>query len=583
MGASRWVLAAVGIASLGVPAAVPEAEACGGTFCDAALPGQMSVDQTGENILFALDGDFVEAHVQIEYDGGDASQFAWIVPVPEIPEIEVGSWRLVQNVLDATVPVYGFDDGAQCGGSPPSGSGGGFIETADGGGGAPPTVVAADTVGAFEYVVLSGGTAASVMAWLEDNDYAGVPEAPEILDAYLSEGHVFVAFKLRHGAQVEDIHPVVIRYPGDEACIPIRLTRVAARDDMDIRALFLGDVRVMPVNYAHVRLNRVRLDWVNLGANYGELVSMAMDESGGRAFVTEYAGTSKIVTTDNLVTDTFDSSVFADLHPVEVVDALTQQGLVQCFELGCDYRHELVASLLREFLPVPEGMQEHTFYGCLSCNAPLIDYGAWNGPAFAEAFDERIVAPLDHARELLALWPYVTRLYTRMSPHEMLSDPIFEETPNLPDVAHRHGAERNDDCCTITMRLPGGREVRMPGRSTWPDFPPEMPWAERIEEFQPVGPSVTVVDNSALIDTLLEAHNAQEGCIGDGTGGGRDDGSSADAGGTRGSAGGGDATSGAEFDDASGGGCTCSSSSGREGALLALSFLIGGFARRRRS
>src|SRR6187402_777928 len=78
------------------------ADACGGTFCDSG-PAAMQVDQTGEVILFAFGDGFVEAHVQIEYDGGDASKFAWIVPVLAVPEVEVGSFRLIQNALDATV------------------------------------------------------------------------------------------------------------------------------------------------------------------------------------------------------------------------------------------------------------------------------------------------------------------------------------------------------------------------------------------------------------------------------------------------------------------------------------------------
>src|SRR5690606_8285409 len=58
--------------------AIPDAAACGGTFCDAG-PQVMPVDQRGENILFVVDGDTVEAHVQIEYTG-DPEKFAWIVP-----------------------------------------------------------------------------------------------------------------------------------------------------------------------------------------------------------------------------------------------------------------------------------------------------------------------------------------------------------------------------------------------------------------------------------------------------------------------------------------------------------------------
>ena len=50
------------------------AEACGGTFCDAG-PQVMPVDQTGENILFVVGEESVEAHVQIQYEG-NPEQFA---------------------------------------------------------------------------------------------------------------------------------------------------------------------------------------------------------------------------------------------------------------------------------------------------------------------------------------------------------------------------------------------------------------------------------------------------------------------------------------------------------------------------
>jgi hypothetical protein len=52
----------------GLAWSVPDrADACGGTFCDSG-PNAMPVDQTGENILFVIDGTTVEAHIQIQYD-----------------------------------------------------------------------------------------------------------------------------------------------------------------------------------------------------------------------------------------------------------------------------------------------------------------------------------------------------------------------------------------------------------------------------------------------------------------------------------------------------------------------------------
>jgi len=559
----------------GVAGLVPgEAEACGGTFCDANLPTEMPVDQTGETILFAIDNGYVEAHVQIEYDGGDAEQFAWIVPVPELPEIDVGSWRLVQAVLDATVPVYGYqNDNSVCDDVDDGGTGSVFLLRPDGGGttGEDPSVLAQDVVGAFEYAVLQGGTAETVTAWLQDNGYAVQDEAPMILDQYIAEGHVFVAFRLRHGQGVEDIHPVVIRYPGSEPCIPIRLTRVAAKEDMDIRALFLGEARVVPTSYRHVLLNRTRLDWLALGANYKELVTMAVDATmaNGRAFVTEYAGTTSVVDGSLLETTGLDPSVFAKLPVVEVIDVLEGMNLMRCDEEGCEWYHELASSLVHEFLPVPEGVAEADFYACLSCYAGLIDLQAWDTDAFAAAFSERIVAPLQHGADLLATWPYVTRLYTTISPHEMTVDPMFAENPGLPDVASRNGAERERYCCGDAMQLPGGRRVWMPG-GVWPTWDQEMPWAERIEEFSKGGGApIVLADHAALIDAIVDQWNAVAACedldgTTTGTGGmgsdtGLDDGDGpggAEAGGTTGGVGGSGTTGEPGADAPSSGGCS---------------------------
>ena len=501
------------VACASVAWALPQtASACGGTFCDSPNPAS-AVEQTGETIMFVFDGDFVEAHVQIEYEGGDASQFAWLVPLPQVPEVEVGSWRLIENSLNATVPVYGFDSVSTCDDSDSGDPTVGFISNPDGGSGSgtpPPRVVVADTVGAFEYVVLQGGTPESVNDWLIDEGYSANPAAPGILQEYLDESMLFLAFKLRHFAGTADIHPVVIRYPGDEPCVPLRLTRIAAEDDMPIRVLFLGEDRVLPTTYKHVKLNRVKLDWFNTGANYDELVARAIDEAGGRAFVTEYAGTSSMVGTENLRTDHLDASVFESMEVTEVVDQLTAYELMSCGRT-CAYEHELVSSLLSEFVPAPAGLDPLLFYACLDCYPQLIDQDAWDGPAFATAFQERVIDPMEHARDVLGVWPYLTRLYTRISPEEMLADPMFEEVQGLPEVPNRLGAERESDCCSTVWNLPGGRSIRAESFSEFPTFP-DMPWAERIEEFNPVGPPLTEYSASNEIDQMIAAHNAPFGC-----------------------------------------------------------------------
>ncbi|MGZ3459633.1 MAG: hypothetical protein ACXU86_14155, partial [Archangium sp.] len=66
-------LLAVGLLS------APRAEACGGFFCS-----QVPVDQAGERIVFGINGNAVEAHIRIQYQG-DARKFAWVVPLQAKP------------------------------------------------------------------------------------------------------------------------------------------------------------------------------------------------------------------------------------------------------------------------------------------------------------------------------------------------------------------------------------------------------------------------------------------------------------------------------------------------------------------
>jgi hypothetical protein len=250
-----------------------DAQACGGTFCDAG-PNAMPVPQTGENILFAMGDGFTEAHIQIQYDPDtEANQFAWVVPMTAVPQFTVGSQRLFDNVLAGTVPAYGFNRQADdCGGEGDDGGNGDTAAGGESGGEDPtdggPTVVLQQTVGAFEIAVLEGGTAEEVMEWLGTNGYQQDKAAEPILADYLAENYIFAAFKLTNGADTAEIHPITLRFDHEEACVPLRLTRIAAVDDMEVRTFFLADARVVPQNFKHVVVNPLKLDWPNFAANY---------------------------------------------------------------------------------------------------------------------------------------------------------------------------------------------------------------------------------------------------------------------------------------------------------------------------
>lgn len=508
-----------------------EAEACGGTFCDGGSPQPMPVDQSGENILFVRDGDMIEAHVQIQYEG-DPEKFGWVVPLLAEPEeVAAGSEPLFQNLLQASVPLYGFSRQADACQAPSpqdadnglTGAAGGEDDGAgDGGDDGPVQELLTKQVGAFQVTVIAAERAEDISDWLDENDYQQDPDALPILQEYLDEGHVFAAVKLTAGAGVDEIHPIMFRFRGDEACVPLRLTRIAAVDDMEVRTFFLGANRVVPRTYRHVEVNPLKIDWPLQAANYKEVITLAVDEKNadGRAFVTEYAGPSDVVGTLGVVDERWNAAAFAQIEAVDVIRTLQAQGLWECgedpntFEWRCQPNHPLVQPVVDEFFPVPAGVAPQDFYDAPENYAAQIDQEAWDGAAFGASLEERVFAPGRHAADLLNNNGYLTRMYTTISPGEMTADPMFHDNAELEPVERLRQAVQRTLCNGDSIwTLPDGREVYVPAGEPWPDFDAAapmdapMPTAEKIEDVPATGAPMRLTDNTEVINAQLRAYN----------------------------------------------------------------------------
>ena len=167
--------------------------ACGGFFCSQSTGG-LPIDQAGEDIAYILEGDgSLTMIVRIVYSGASTS-FAWVVPVPVAPtSIEIGPDALFTQLAPATSPTFTSLSPTQegvcaepsctypsygCGcflmASPsvrtPEDAGVAFSDASarDAGG---VVVVSMETVGAYETVVLSSGSADELHMWLTDHGY----------------------------------------------------------------------------------------------------------------------------------------------------------------------------------------------------------------------------------------------------------------------------------------------------------------------------------------------------------------------------------------------------------------------------
>lgn len=461
---SRLVRAALALAVAlpvaGLVAPRPAA-ACGGFFCS-----QVPIDQSGEQIVFAVDKGHVTATIQISF-AGEAEDFAWVIPVASKPEITVGTQSLFTQLRQATEPQWylNWDYQDQCGfwwgldsdGAPSAGAGGGENGV---------TVLDSKEVGPYNTVTLESKDAGALVAWLNENGFDQPPEALPLIEHYLAQDMLFVALKLSQDAGVGDIQPVVLDFEETQACVPLILTRIAAVPDMPVRLWILGEARSVPTNWFHVELNQKKIDWINYGSNYGSLVTEAVNEASGHGFVTEFAGSTESWKSLIYSEGQYDLELLKTTKdPAQFVMQLLQQGFP---------RDSQMQGLLRKHIPMPsslaaEGVTEQQFYNCLECYAEALAGFAFDPEAFVADLQEKIIEPQKAAQAMLSAHPKVTRLYTTVSPDEMDRDPLFDFNADLPDVSNVHQASAKAICGddnqpqTVIITLENGETFELQG------------------------------------------------------------------------------------------------------------------------
>jgi hypothetical protein len=505
--------------------AQPEpAQACGGLFCSAAAP----VVQAAERIIFSKNADAtVTAVVQIQYQG-PSEEFAWVLPVPGVPDVKVSSDLAFARLQQASNPQYSFTTEVEgrCKkerdrfGSSDSASGG-FGGSGGSGGNGGVFVLESATVGPYDYVVIRPDTSFAdvgevIVQWLTDEGYDVVPPGGDpddiatLLGSYLQDGMNLIAFRLTKGNDTGTIRPIWITYESEQPMIPIRPTAVAANDDMGVMVWVLGESRAVPVNYKGLELNQALINWLNGGRNYNQVVMAAANEAGGQGFVTERAGPSEDY--ENVILFEFERGDWEALETSAEVLSSAEVLLESVMRFGAwdGYR-----GLLERFLPVSVNVDD--FLSCPACNAQAL--GDIDTEAFIDALGEEVVEPMLATQELLTSRPYVTRLYTTLSAPEMDLDPLFDFNPDLPDVSNIHTARRVIEChrsvhmweAPSRFELEDGRVVRLNPGEPWPFAPDDEdapPANAQVLALTTSGPGTVVQDNSAAIDEALERHNA---------------------------------------------------------------------------
>ena len=538
----------VALASATLVATHGDVNACGGLFCGGPPPNPFAplpVAQNGENVVFSITKDpaggapTLQAHIQILYTG-DAAKFSWVVPVDAAPTLSTGTDRLFTQLAAVTqprfqasnqqsgtciVPPTGSTGTAGTGGPFVGGTGSAGTTGAGGGGGGGVTVSFQGAVGPFDAAVIKSDDPTELKKWLTDNAYVVTDAASGLIDVYVRENKHFVALKLLNGVGVRSIQPIVLTFRGTEACVPLRLTAIAANPDMPVLVWVLSDKRVAPRGFYEMKIDEARIDWPRGGTNYfgpQGLVSLAANEAGGNAFVTEYAGASSIARTQVYSNGQINlTTLMTAMTPVTYVQAVISMGL------GSD---PLVLPLLAKYIPMPDavkamGVTEQQFYANISFYWQQFAFPPYDLKALTDEISKSIVTPRIEAQMMIDGHPYLTRLNTFISPDEMNQDPFFFESRDLTDVSNVHTAVLRTMCgnmeylycnAPVRLELPDGRMAWLRAGSkatTCQGATPtvaglaSLPAAEVAWQREETGDGIRVIDNTTAIAAGIAANN----------------------------------------------------------------------------
>lgn len=211
--------------------------------CGACVAGPTANTQvSGHRMILSVSPDATTLWDQLEYTG-DASEFAWVLPIHGQVEIGLSSDYLFAQLDALTDPrVIGGSCPPQfCGGSASAATGMGSS-------GSGVTVIAQEVVGPYETVQLQSSDPNALNDWLTSHGYVVPPDVQGVVTAYVNEGFDFLAMRLVPGKSTSAMQPVRVTMPGASLTLPLRMVAVGTGAITPIKLWIFGEGRYEPTN-----------------------------------------------------------------------------------------------------------------------------------------------------------------------------------------------------------------------------------------------------------------------------------------------------------------------------------------------
>jgi hypothetical protein len=240
----KWLIAAPPIAVLFLLSTTAAPVLADGCFFPDSMYRDLYESTQRAVILYGNSTEHLILSVSFE---GDAEDFAWVIPLPDKPEIAVTDAGLFWELSDFTATEI-----------PSPGLGCLFFDGADTGGQGGVDVIEEQVVGPYATAILSATNATALADWLNANGYVFPEDGEEIVGEYIEKEWYFVATKIN--AVEEDtgyalaegaIEPIVLSFASDEIVYPLRITSLSATNATPPEVLLyvFADLVMVPEQY----------------------------------------------------------------------------------------------------------------------------------------------------------------------------------------------------------------------------------------------------------------------------------------------------------------------------------------------
>jgi hypothetical protein len=234
------------IAGLFLPAAVQ------GDGCFVAPPfvwnKHKDINEPTQKAILVYNDGQEDLLLQVKYSG-PVEEFGWLVPVPGLPTVQIGSMECFYELSRYTQEHWEPRSPAHFKGRALSGPPG--IENGDGSKTEPVKVIEIKTVGAYEVAVLSANDSGNLENWLKANRFSLPRDKQAVIDSYVKQHWYFVAARIdlrkvsgfqlvsgspRHAADNKssvaekmasgELQPLQISFANDHCVLPLKISSV---------------------------------------------------------------------------------------------------------------------------------------------------------------------------------------------------------------------------------------------------------------------------------------------------------------------------------------------------------------------